>query len=107
MYALTKIFMVACMPVATKDIVPLSQVRARFTKLAEAAEAGEDKLVTRNGASYVAIIGARKLDYYRRLEREHLHLLLLSDAERGLDDLDAGRVSSIDELARELNELHR
>ena len=102
MYALSHTSMVACMPITTKDIVPLSQVRARFTELAEAADAGEDKLVTRNGASYVAIIGARKLDYYRRLEREHIHLLLLSDAERGLEDVAAGRVTSLSELAGEL-----
>jgi hypothetical protein len=102
MYALSNTCLVACMPVTANDIVPLSQVRARFTELAEAADGGEDKLVTRNGASYVAIIGARKLDYYRRLEREHLHLLLLTDAEQGLDDIESGRVSSLGDLAREL-----
>ncbi len=46
----------------------------------------------RNGESYVAIIDAQRLDYYHRLERERIHLLLLEDASAGLEDMAAGRV---------------
>ncbi|WP_199222114.1 hypothetical protein [Limnohabitans sp. Jir72] len=32
-----------------------------------------------------------RLDYYDRLERERIHLLLIDDAKRGLADITAGR----------------
>jgi prevent-host-death family protein len=83
------------MGVSTRDLVPLGQVRARLTELAEEARAGQEKIVTRNGEGYVAIIDARRLDYYHRLEREHIHLALLDEAERGWADVEAGRVKPI------------
>ena len=86
------------MAITSRDIVPLNQVRARFTEIADEAAGGAEKLVTKNGKSYVALVGAERLDYYQRLEREHIHLLLLQDVERGLDDIEAGRVSDIDEV---------
>ena len=83
------------MSIESNDLVPLGQVRARLTQLADDARDGRDKIVTRNGEGYVAIIDARRLDYFHRLEREHIHIGLLAEAERGLDDLDAGRVKSV------------
>ena len=82
------------MAIATKDLVPLSRVRARLTELAEEVRAGSEKIVTRNGEGYIALIDARRLDYYHRLEREHIHLTLIDEAECGLDDVAAGRVRS-------------
>jgi prevent-host-death family protein len=41
------------------DIVPMNQVRASFTELAEQVRRGREKLITRNGESYVALIDAR------------------------------------------------
>jgi hypothetical protein len=38
------------------------------------------------------LIDAERLDYYHRLEREHIHIKLLEEAVRGLDDVNAGRV---------------
>ena len=32
-----------------------------------------------------------RLDYYHRLERERIHLLLIDDVEKGLIDVEAGR----------------
>lgn len=86
------------MPLTSEDIVPLNRVRARFTDLAEEVRAGHEKIITRNGRSYVALIDARRLDYYHRLEREHVHLILLEEAARGLDDVSAGRLMSVAEL---------
>ena len=60
------------MPIKSEDIVPLNQVRARFTELAEEVRAGAEKIITRNGESYVAMVDARRLDHYHRLEREHV-----------------------------------
>ena len=86
------------MPLTSEDIVPLNRVRARLTDLAEEVRAGHEKIITRNGRSYVALIDARRLDYYHRLEREHVHLILLEEAARGLADVSAGRLMSVAEL---------
>lgn len=80
------------------DIVPMNQVRAGFTELAEQVRSGREKLITRNGESYVALIDARRLDHYHRLEREHIHLTLIEEASRGLDDVAAGRTVGVAEL---------
>ena len=74
------------------DVVPFTQARANLSELAEQVKAGAEKIITKNGESYVALIDARRLDYYHRLERERIHLLLLDDAAKGLDDVEAGRV---------------
>ena len=47
---------------------------------------------TKNGESFIALIGSDRLDYYHRLERERIHLLLIDEASKGLDDVAAGRV---------------
>lgn len=80
------------MPITAADVIPLSQARANLSELAEQVKAGAEKIVTRNGESYVALIDAKRLDYYHQLERAHIHLLLLDDAAKGLDDVEAGRV---------------
>ena len=44
----------------------------------------------------MALIDAGRLDYYHRLERERIHLLLIADAQRGLADIAAGRTFEAD-----------
>jgi prevent-host-death family protein len=85
------------MSFATDDIVPLNQVRARLTELAADARTGKEKVITRNGEGYVALIDARRLDYYHRLERERIHITLLDEAIKGMADVNAGRTSSVAE----------
>lgn len=86
------------MPIASKDIVPFSQVRSRLTELAEEAANGSEKIITRNGESYVALVDAGRLDYYHQLEREHIHLILLEEAAKGWADVTAGRHAGVAEL---------
>lgn len=86
------------MPITSKDIVPLGQARARLTEMSEAARNGDEKIITRNGEAFVALIDARRLDHYHRLEREHIHMILLDEATRGWEDVVAGRVSSLSDL---------
>ncbi|MEY5029712.1 MAG: hypothetical protein RLZ63_2027 [Pseudomonadota bacterium] len=74
------------------DVIPLSQARANLSELADQVHAGAEKIITKNGESYVALVDARRLDYYHQLEREHIHLLLIDDAHKGLQDVVAGRV---------------
>ena len=75
------------MSIVSSDIIPLNQIRARFTELADDVSKGDEKIITRNGESYVALIDAKKLDYYHKLEKSHLHLLLLNEVEQGLGDI--------------------
>lgn len=74
------------------DVIPLSQARANFSDLAEQVKAGAEKIITKNGESYIALIDAQRLDYYHQLERARIHLLLQGDADKGLADVEAGRV---------------
>lgn len=80
------------MGISASDVIPLSHARANFSELAEEVRAGAEKIVTKNGESYVALIGSDRLDYYHRLEHERIHLLLIDEASKGLDDVAAGRV---------------
>ena len=80
------------MGISAGDVIPLSHARANFSELAEEVKAGAEKIVTKNGESFIALIDAKRLDYYHRLERERLHLLLMDEVSKGLDDVAAGRV---------------
>ena len=87
------------MGLRTSDVVPISEARARLTELADEVVGGAEKVLTKNGASFVAIVDARKLDYYHALEEEHAGLVLLNEAEVGLRQVVAGqRVSAADLL---------
>ena len=80
------------MAISARDVIPLSQARANFSEMAEEVRGGAEKLVTKNGEAFIAIIDAKRLDYYHQLERERIHLLLIDEASKGLDDMAAGRV---------------
>ena len=84
------------MGISTRDVVPFTQARANLSELADQAKAGAEKIITKNGESYVALIDADRLDYYHRLERERIHLLLIDDARRGLADIAVGRTFEAD-----------
>jgi prevent-host-death family protein len=91
------------MGISVHDVVAFSQARANLSDLAEQVKAGAEKIITKNGESYVALIDADRLDYYHRLERERIHLLLLDEASKGLDDVAAGRVKD----ARQVIQRHK
>ena len=80
------------MGISASDVIPLSHARAHFSELAEEVKGGVEKIITKNGESYIALIDASRLDYYHQLERERIHLLLIDDASKGLDDVAAGKV---------------
>ena len=84
------------MSITSQDIVPFNKARADLTRLTDEVRAGHEKIITRNGESFVALVDARKLDYYHRLEREALaranvQLGLLNDVAAGLQDIRAGK----------------
>lgn len=92
------------MGISASDVVPFSQARATLSELAEQVKGGAEKVITKNGESYVALIDAKRLDYYHQLERERIHLLLIEEAGKGLSDIAAGRVkdarSAIEQLKK-------
>ena len=91
------------MTLRASDIVPISEARARLTQLAEdVVGSGAEKVLTKNGASYVALVDARRLDYYHALEAEHAHLVLADDAVTGLQQALSGQFVSDDELVEAL-----
>ena len=44
-----------------------------------------------NGEGHIGLIGPYPLDSYERMDRERIHLLLIDDAQRGTEDIQAGR----------------
>jgi PHD/YefM family antitoxin component YafN of YafNO toxin-antitoxin module len=91
------------MALHASDVVPISEARARLTELAEdVVGSGAEKVLTKNGASYVALIDARRLDYYHALEAEHASLVLADDAVTGLKEALSGQFVSDDELDQAL-----
>ncbi|WP_244292474.1 type II toxin-antitoxin system Phd/YefM family antitoxin [Xanthomonas hyacinthi] len=97
-------FQESIMGFSASDVVPFTLARANLSELADQAKAGTEKIITKNGESYVALIDADRLDYYHRLERERIHLLLLDDAKRGLADIAAGRTIEADAAIGQLQQ---
>lgn len=91
------------MPIRTCDVVPISEAGAQLTQLADEVVAGHEKLLTKNGVGYVALVDARRLDYYRELEAEFGFMLLASAAMEALATVGKGNVlttEQTDELLR-------
>ena len=82
------------MGISASDVIPLSHGRANFSELAEEVKASAEKIIAKNGESYIALIDANRLDYYQQLERERIHLLLIDDAAKRLDDVAASRLKA-------------
>ncbi|MBI2290135.1 MAG: type II toxin-antitoxin system Phd/YefM family antitoxin [Betaproteobacteria bacterium] len=95
------------MPITTKDVISLSEARSRLSEIADEVRAGSEKVITKNGQSYVALIDADRLDYYHRLEQERIHLLLIEEASKGLDDVANGKVKDARQVLRRLTARRR
>lgn len=87
------------MAITSKDIISLSQARAKLTELCEEVRTkGTEKIITKKGGSCAALIDAERLDHYHRLEREQIHIGLLQEAIKGLSDLNAKKTLSLAQL---------
>ncbi len=82
------------MPISVNDIVAFSRARTHLSELVQEVENGAEKIITKNGEPVVAMIDAKRLDHYHRLERAQIHLLLLGEAEKGWSDIEDGRTQS-------------
>jgi prevent-host-death family protein len=49
--------------ITASDVVPFTQARANLSELADQVKAGAEKIITRNGESCAALIGAERLDH--------------------------------------------
>ncbi len=54
-------------------------------------ETGAEKIFTKSGERYAALIEASRLKYHHQFERERIQPLLLDDAKRSITDIVAGR----------------
>ena len=73
---------VALTAISASDVIPLSHARANFSELAEDVRGGAEKLITKNGEAYIAIIDAKRLDYYHQLGAVENHRELITPAAR-------------------------
>jgi len=95
------------MPLAAKDIVPITTARAKLTELADqVARTGVGKVLTRNGESYVALITASDFDDLAAFRHEQ-HLSVLRAVAEGLEEIDAKRTYTADEFRPHLLALRR
>ena len=87
------------MGISSKDTISLARAQATLTDLcAQVNRDHGEKIITKNGENYAALIDSERLDYYQRLDREHVHIKLLEEAVRGLDDVNAGKVIRVAKL---------
>ena len=92
------------MSITVADIVPFSEARTQLSALVCEVQTGKEKIITKNGEGVAALIGAERLDHYHRLERAHIHLLLLREVERGLADVETGRHQDAREALQQLKQ---
>ena len=53
------------MGISASDVIPLSHARANFSELAEEVKAGAEKIVTKNGESFIALIDSDLAPVFR------------------------------------------
>ena len=76
------------MAISKNDSVSLAQIRARFSEIVQEVKAGAERIITKDGEPYVALIDAERLAHVRRLARECIHLLLIHEARKGRGEYD-------------------
>ena len=87
------------------DVMSITAARARLTEIAaEVVASGQAKVLTRNGASYVAVVGVADLDEYHRL-RAADHLRNLQDLANAAREVAAGKAMPVDAFRRQAQAL--
>ena len=80
----------------SKDIVPLNRACSNLPGLCDEVRAkGSEKIIVKNGMRCAALISLERLNHYHCLQREHIHLVLLGEAARGLDDFKKRRTLTL------------
>ncbi len=93
------------MQLFSTDVMPITSARARLTEIAaEVVASGQPKVLTRNGKSYVAVMGVADLDEFQRL-RAADHLRNLQDLSRAACEVAAGKAMSVAVFRKEARAL--
>ncbi len=93
------------MNVFSTDVLSITAARARLTELAaDVVASGRPKILTRNGESYIAMMGVEDLDEYRRL-RAADHLRNLHNLSRATRDISNGKTISVAQFRKRVNDL--
>lgn len=91
------------MSFSAKDAGPPTPARARLSEVAGQVKTGSEKIITRTGESCAALLEAARFDDSRhQLEPERIHLRMLEDVRRGLEDIQAGRAFEADAALADL-----
>lgn len=86
------------MRIDSRNIVPIETASKDLAQLAEETQTGGEKLITKNGKPYVALISADRLAHYHQLEKEYQLASTLDVAEAALSDIEAGNIMTSDAL---------
>ena len=81
------------MAFSAKDLIPLSLASAHLPELVDEVRNGTEKIITKDGERSAALISAKKLDAFHRMERAQVQLQMLHDVQKGLEDIAAGRTT--------------
>ncbi len=75
----------------SRDIIPVSEARAKLPELMDAANKGETKFITRNGHTESVLMSVAKYEYLTELSGPDWHP---NQIRRALEDVLEGRVFS-------------
>lgn len=84
--------------------LPLAEARAQFSKLVEEASSTHERIeITKNGHRAAVLLGADDYDAMLETIAVLSDSVLLSNHQRGLEELTAGNDLTLEQLARVMN----
>jgi hypothetical protein len=84
------------MSISPIDVVPIAPGCAHLSESGGPVRAFAEEYITGNSDSSVVLIDAECLDHSHCVDREHINLLLIDDANRGLNDVIIGHTEEAD-----------
>ena len=91
-------------PSLSNNIIPFSELKKDFSQIAAAIHQDKtERIVTKNGKAFIAIIDPATLDYYHDLEKNLQLSQILDEAEKGLYDLAKKKTFSLAEAKKRYN----
>lgn len=85
----------------SEDIIPIAELKARLSEIIRSLESRRPVIVTLNGKAAAVVMSPRAYDAMAYTAR------FATAIREGLDDADAGRVISDDELGRQIKRRYR
>lgn len=85
----------------SEDIIPIAELKARLSEIVRSLDARRPVIVTLNGKAAAVVMSPRAYDAMAYTAR------VAAAIHEGLEDADAGRVISDDELGRQIRRRYR